>query len=74
MLTQTSFKTINIYSISGQNWSSVLLWHYLLNGGVNQMWILKPSKDMLGYIQSRYLSSCNIKRISPTVFHKKKNG
>jgi len=28
-------------------------------GGVNQVWILKNSKDMLEYIQSRSLSSCN---------------
>jgi hypothetical protein len=28
-------------------------------GGVNQMWILKNLKDMLEYIQSRSLSSCN---------------
>jgi hypothetical protein len=28
-------------------------------GGVNQMWILKNSKYMLEYIQSRSLSSCN---------------
>jgi hypothetical protein len=28
-------------------------------GGVNQMWILKNSKDLLEYIQSRPLSSCN---------------
>jgi hypothetical protein len=28
-------------------------------GGVNQMWILKNSKDLLEYIQSRSLSSCN---------------
>ena len=27
--------------------------------GVNQMWILKTSKDLLEYLQSRYLSSCN---------------
>ena len=27
--------------------------------GVNQMWILKNSKYMLGYIQSRYLFLCN---------------
>jgi deoxyribodipyrimidine photolyase-like uncharacterized protein len=26
---------------------------------VNRMWILKNSKDVLEYIQSRYLSSCN---------------
>jgi hypothetical protein len=29
------------------------------SGGVNQMWILKNSKDLLEYIQSRSLSSCN---------------
>jgi hypothetical protein len=29
-------------------------------GGVNQMWILKNSKDLLEYVQSRSLSSCNI--------------
>jgi hypothetical protein len=28
-------------------------------GGVNQMWILKNSKDLLEYMQSRSLSSCN---------------
>ena len=28
-------------------------------GGVNQMWILMNSKDLLEYIQSRSLSSCN---------------
>jgi hypothetical protein len=28
-------------------------------GGVNQMWILKNSKDLLEYIQSKSLSSCN---------------
>ena len=30
-----------------------------LRGDVNQMWILKNSKDMLEYICSRSLSSCN---------------
>ena len=29
-------------------------------GGVNQMWILKNSKNLLEYIQYRSLSSCNI--------------
>jgi hypothetical protein len=28
-------------------------------GSVNQMWILKNSKDLLEYIYSRSLSSCN---------------
>ena len=30
-----------------------------LRGGVNKMWFLKNSKDLLEYIQSRSLSSCN---------------
>jgi hypothetical protein len=28
-------------------------------GGVNQMWILENSKDLLEYIQSSSFSSCN---------------
>ena len=28
-------------------------------GSVNQIWILKNSKDLLEYMQSRFLSSCN---------------
>ena len=28
-------------------------------GGVNQMWILKTSKHLLEYIETRFLSSCN---------------
>ena len=56
-------------------------------GGGNQMWILKNSKNLLEYKQSRSLSSCNniktyynyssllaegqIKGVGPTVFHKK---
>jgi hypothetical protein len=46
-------------------------------GGVNQMWILKNSKDLLEYIQSRSLSSCNsIKTFDfytlyTTIFHSK---
>jgi len=32
-------------------------------GGVNQMWILKISKDLLEYIQSRSLSSCTSLKI-----------
>ena len=28
-------------------------------GGMNQMWILKNSKDLFDYIRSRSLSSCN---------------
>jgi hypothetical protein len=54
MLHEISFQFINMYSIGGQNRASTLLW-----GGVNRMWILKNSKDLLEYIQSRSLSSCN---------------
>lgn len=28
-------------------------------GGENQLWILENSKDLLEYIESRFLSSCN---------------
>ena len=42
MLHETSIQIINIYSIGGQNWASELLWHY--------------SKDLLEYIQFRFLS------------------
>jgi hypothetical protein len=59
-----------MYSISGQNRTLELLWHYIYiyiyiyiasysRGGINQMWILKNSKDLLEYIQSRFFSSCN---------------
>jgi hypothetical protein len=56
MLHETSFQIINMYSIGSQNWASELSYS---RGGVNQMWILKTSKDLLEYIQSRSLSSCN---------------
>jgi hypothetical protein len=56
MLHETSFQIINMYSIGSQNWASGLSYS---RGGVNQMWILKNSKDLLEYIQSRSLSSCN---------------
>jgi hypothetical protein len=58
MLHEISFQIINMYSIGCQNRASELLWHYS-RGGVNQMWILKNSKDLLEYIQFRSLSSCN---------------
>jgi hypothetical protein len=48
MVHEISFQIINMYSISGQNWASELLWHY--------------SKDLLEYIQFRLLSSCNINK------------
>ena len=41
-------------------------------GGVNQKWILRNSKDLLEYIQSRSLSSCNsIKTFDTTIPHSK---
>ena len=60
MLHETSFQIINMHSIGGQNRA---LQSYCdtsySRGGVNQMWILKNSKDLLEYIQSRSVSSCN---------------
>jgi hypothetical protein len=42
-------------------------------GGVNQMWILKNSKDLLEYIQSRFLSSCNsIKTFDFSTFYRRR--
>jgi hypothetical protein len=37
-------------------------------GGVNQMWILKNSKDLLEYMQSRSLSSCNSIKTFSTLY------
>ena len=45
--------------------------------GANQMWILKNSKDLLEYILSRFLSSCNSSKtfdfctLYTTSFHSK---
>jgi hypothetical protein len=59
MLHETSFQIINMYSIGGQNGHQSYCDTNYSRGGVNQMWILKKSKDLLEYIQSRSLSSCN---------------
>ena len=60
MLHETSFQIINMYSIAVVKTG---LQSYCDTSysrcDVNQMWILKNSKDMLEYIQSRSLSSCN---------------
>jgi hypothetical protein len=49
--------------ISGIYWKpflqSEMIWHNFIRGGVNQMWILKKSKDLLEYIHYKFLSSCN---------------
>ena len=55
MLHETSFQIINMYSIGGQNRASELV--TLAARGV--VWILRNLKDLLDYIQSRTLSSCN---------------
>jgi len=54
MLHETSIQFINMHSIGGQNRDTSYS-----RRGVNQMWILKISKDFSEYIQSRSLSSCN---------------
>ena len=56
---ETSFRIINMYSISSQKRVQSYCDTSYSRGGVNQMWILKNSKDLLEYIQSRSLSSCN---------------
>ena len=74
MLHETSFQIINMYSICSMKPLSKLLTCILSavkselqsycdtsysRGGVNQMWILKNSRDLLEHIQSRSLSTCN---------------
>ena len=53
MLNETSFKLFNIYSAV-----KAIELHIYCNtsysiSGVNQMWILKTSKDLLEYIEAR---------------------
>ena len=59
MLHENVFQIINMYSITGKNRTSEFCDTSYSRSGVNQMWILKNSKDLLEYIQSRSLSSCN---------------
>ena len=42
-----------------QSYSDTIYIASYSRGGVNQMWILQNSKDLLEYIQSRSLSPCN---------------
>ena len=52
----------NIYSFSGQNWASELIWHELFKGWCESDVDSQEHKDLLEYIQSRPLSPCrNIK-------------
>ena len=50
---------INMYSIGCQSSLQSYCDSSYSRDGVNQMWILKNSKDLLECIQSRFLSSCN---------------
>ena len=59
ILHEASFQNIIMYSIGGQNGFQGYCDTSYSRGGVNQMWILKNSKDLLEYIQSRPLSSYN---------------
>jgi len=59
MLHETSFQIINMYSIGVKTGLQGYCDTSYSRGGVNQIWILKNSKYLLEYIQSRSLSSCN---------------
>ena len=59
MLHGSSFQIINMHSIGRQNGLQSYCEINYSRGGVNQMWIPKNSKDLLEYIQSRSLASCN---------------
>jgi hypothetical protein len=55
LLSKLSTCTLSVVEIGLQSYCDTS--H--LRGGVNQMWILKNSIDLLEYIQSRSISSCN---------------
>ena len=59
MLHETSFQIIKLCSIRVNNGLQSYCETSYSRGGVNQMWILKKSKDLLVYIQSGSLSYCN---------------
>jgi len=63
MLNETSFQMINRYSIRFQNRAIFQSYCNIicLKGGVNQMWILKNSKDLLEDLKWSSLSSYSIK-------------
>ena len=56
---QTSFKTFNIYTHSCQRGYLVLPHSCYSHSGINSMWILKNSKDLLETLNSRLLSEYN---------------
>ena len=55
LLSKLSTCTLSVVEIGLQSYCDTSL----SRGGVNQMWILKNSIDLLEYIQSRYISTCN---------------
>ena len=62
MLYKDILQINNTYSINGQNRALELLWHYIASysrDGVNQIWILKNSKDQLVYTKARSLPTSN---------------
>jgi hypothetical protein len=59
MLHETSFQFLNMYSISVKTEFQSYCDTSYTKSGVHQMWMLKNSKDMLEYIQSRSISACN---------------
>jgi hypothetical protein len=79
MLHETSYQIINMYSIGGKTGLQSYCDSSYSRGCMNQMWILKNSKDQLEYIQSRSLSSCNVIQILDlstlytTIPHSKRN-
>jgi len=55
LLSKLSTCTLSVVEIGLQSYCDTSL----SRGGVNQMWILKNSIDLLAYIHSRSISSCN---------------
>jgi hypothetical protein len=54
-LSKLSTCSLSVVEIGLQSYCDTSHWR----SGVNQMWILKKSIDLLEYIQSRSISSCN---------------
>ena len=59
MLHETSFQVIDVFSVGGQGRSSELMWHWLFLGWCGSDVYSKELKDLMGYIQSMSLYSCD---------------
>ena len=59
MLKETSFRLLTFILSAVKTGLQSYCYSSYSRDGVNQMWILKNSKDLLEYIQSRSLSSWN---------------